>query len=69
MVEASRLQNKIKEFSRLAEPTPSVMVPCSVKSCGVDLALWIDISGKTSLDRFLGRRWIDEKVYHIDHEI
>jgi hypothetical protein len=33
------------------------------------LALWIDINNKTSYDRFLGRRWINNQVVHISDDI
>ena len=40
-----------------------------MKPCGLDFALWIDISPKVSLDRFLGRRWVDENCFHLSEDI
>ena len=40
-----------------------------MKPCGLDIALWIDIESKTSLDRFLGRRWVGDECYHLKDDI
>lgn len=29
------------------------------------MVLWVDIDNKTSFNRFLGRRWIDDKIVHV----
>lgn len=51
-------------------PTETKIIPRSLKPCGLDFALWVDISPKTSLDRFLGRRWTSpQEVVHINQEI
>lgn len=33
------------------------------------MVLWIDIDNKTSFDRFLGRRWINNNVKHVKDDI
>jgi hypothetical protein len=41
----------------------------TIRSCGVDMILWLEIGPEESLDRCIGRRWNGEKVYHIDIEV
>ena len=39
-----------------------------MKPCGIDLFLWLDITPRTSIDRFIGKRTINNTVVHINDE-
>ncbi len=40
-----------------------------MRECGIDFVWWIDTSVENSVDRMLGRRWIDGKQVHINDDI
>jgi hypothetical protein len=50
-------------------PSESKLIPKPTRECGVDLALWIDINDRTSYDRFLGRRWVEDKVVSVNDDV
>lgn len=45
------------------------IVERKVRECGINFVWWIDVSIENSLDRMLGRRWIDNNEVHIDEDI
>lgn len=64
-----KLNKKIKEYERLVKGTESKILERKIRGCGIDFVWWIDVSIENSLDRMLGRRWIDNTEVHINDDV
>ena len=58
----SALTQKIAEFSRLVFPTPPKIVEIPLRSCGIDMLLWLNLPIECSIDRCIGRRSIKDNA-------
>ena len=63
---STEIQIRLDNLQRLVKYTDAVIKPWDIKPCGIDLFLWLDITPRTSIDRFIGKRIVGSNVIHIN---